>query len=170
MGMLPTLVYNTSRDLNSIGDFMIRSHEMLIPPDQWWAPLTGLAYFLGCLYFKETFPFSLYGMYAGTATRKEGAVPVFLADGEIDRVERYSDFAGIDPHKPEGIHPLGLPDCSLEWQVHEMRRWIREHMAPAGAARGPVRVQVAYRILSVDGSGRLSETLRVVAEGTASPL
>ncbi len=130
-----------------------------------WAAGFAAGYFLLCLRLGERFPFSKYSMYAVTARRKAGAVPVFLADGRPAPIERYTAFSGIDP---ERISPPPST-CSLEWRVHELRRWLSSHRSEPGAAPGPVSVAVGYRLLALGPDGRLAERLKLVARGSAWP-
>ena len=131
----------------------------------WWAPLAAVVYAAVSTLVGDRFPFSRYSMYASTAVRDHGAVPVFLADAEPAPIDAFDRFAGLDP---DTLYPKGLA-CSLEWQVHEAKRWIRGHRAAFGEEPGPVKVAFGFVILRVDAEGRLSEELRLTGEGTAWP-
>jgi hypothetical protein len=120
-------------------------------------------YLGGSLALGERFPFSRFSMYADVAGRAEGAVPVFLADGEPASPHAFTGFAGIDP---DGLLPRDIP-CSLEYVVADAARWIRTHPASEGRRGEGARFQVGYRILTIDARGGLSERLRIVAEGRA---
>jgi hypothetical protein len=127
-----------------------------------YAAAAAAAYFVVSLIIGDRFPFSRYAMYARERGRKTGAVPVFLADGKPVWVDSLVRFR-FDADK---IHTRTVP-CSLEWQVHEMRRWVASHQAPEDAGDGPVRLQFGFRMLSIDDGGRITEKVRIVAEGSA---
>ena len=131
----------------------------------WIAPLAALLYILISLAIGDWFPFSRYSMYASIGRRDHGAAPYFKANGEFVRIDHYGDFSGLDL---EAMYPRGIP-CSLEWQVHEARRWIQRHPAPAGQAEGEavVPVEFGFRLIWVDEQGRLTMTLRPTMQGHA---
>jgi len=125
-----------------------------------------IAYFVISLVVGDRFPFSKHSMYASTAVRNEsGAVPLLLAAGKPAAVDRYERFQGLDP---DNLYPDGLP-CSLEWQIHEAGRWIRDKTAPAGDAPGPVKVEWGFVIVKARKDGRLTERWFAIQEGTAWP-
>jgi len=125
-----------------------------------------IAYFVISLVVGDRFPFSKHSMYASTAVRNEsGAVPLLLAGGKPAAVDRYERFQGLDPDK---LYPDGLP-CSLEWQIHEAGRWIRDKAAPDGDAPGPVKVEWGFVIVKARKDGRLTERWFALQEGTAWP-
>ena len=106
----------------------------------------------------------------------EAGVQLFLAKnpkfnyvatppGKPAAVDRYERFQGLDPDK---LYPDGLP-CSLEWQIHEAGRWIRDKTAPAGDAPGPVKVEWGFVIVKARKDGRLTERWFALQEGTAWP-
>jgi hypothetical protein len=128
------------------------------------APASGLVYFLVSSWIGDVFPFSKYAMYADSATRTHGAVPVFFADGKEARIDDYHRFVGIDTSR---MYPREL-QCSLEWRVNEMRRWFDNHAAEGGDA-GTSDVEFGFRILKVDDRGQLDESLKITATGTAWP-
>jgi hypothetical protein len=112
----------------------------------------------------EVFPFSRFDMYARAAGRREGAVPLVLADGREIEIERLRGFSAIDATT---LLPAGIP-CSMEYRVHEIERWIATHPAPRDGAPGPLHVWIGYRVLSL-ADGRVHERRVVVAEGRAWP-
>lgn len=123
----------------------------------------ALFYIVGSLVLGDSYPFSKHSMYASTAMRDKGAVPLMLADKQPIEVDELERFQGIDP---ERLYPRGLP-CSLEWQVHEAGRWIRNHLAAADAEPGPVKVSWGFVIVRVNDQGKITEKWRPVQEGTA---
>lgn len=126
----------------------------------------GAAYFLLSLLVGDRFPFSKHSMYASTAVRKEsGAVPLLLADGKPAAVDHFDRFRGLDP---DALYPDGLP-CSLEWQIHEAGRWIREKRAEDTDAPGPVKVEWGFVLVKARKDGRLSERWYPIQQGTAWP-
>ncbi len=142
--------------------------ESILPQPwfEYWAAATCFLYVVISLVVGDRFPFSRYSMYASTAGRSHGAVLYCKADGEFVDVHRLDGFAGIDP---AAIYPEGLA-CSLEWKVHEARRFIEQHQAAPGAEPGAVRVELGYRLLQVDERGVLTQRFRPVAHGTADTL
>jgi hypothetical protein len=127
------------------------------------ALIAFVLYLAGAFALGDRFPFSRYDMYAASARRDRGAVPLFLADGVPTEIHDWDRFAGLDGT----LVPDDLP-TSLRHAIDEAERWIAQHRAPEGAPPGPVRIQVAVRLLSVD-DGVLRESTRIVAEGTAWP-
>lgn len=126
----------------------------------------GAAYFIISLLVGDRFPFSKHSMNASTAVRKEaGAVPLLLADGKPAAVDDYDRFQGLDP---DAMYPDGLP-CSLEWQIHEAGRWIRDKTADSEDAPGPVKVEWGFVLVKARKDGRLTERWHPLQEGTAWP-
>jgi hypothetical protein len=135
----------------------------------WIAPLAALVYIGVSLLIGDWFPFSRYSMYASIGRRDHGATPYFKAAGEFVRIDLYGEFLGLEL---SGMYPQGTP-CSLEWQVHEARRWIKQHPAPDGPLPSPearVPVEFGFRLLWVDDAGHLTEKLRPTLQGTARRL
>ena len=127
----------------------------------WWiAPAAALAYIVISLVIGDVFPFSKYSMYASIGRRDHGAVLYVKADGVFVRVDELVDFHGIDLDQ---VYPSGIP-CSLEWQVHEAKRWLGNHKADAP---GPVAVEMGFRLIWVAADGKITEKLRPTVRGTA---
>jgi hypothetical protein len=129
-----------------------------------------LVYAAGSWILGEVYPFSRFDMYASSAGRSEGAVPVFLVDGKDIDITDYDLFTGIDPD----LRTLLPPDvpCSMEYIVRDAARWIAEHRAAPHQPDGPAKITIGYRILSIDdsaGASTLRERMRIVAEGRAWP-
>lgn len=131
----------------------------------WIALAAALAYIIISLIVGDFFPFSKHSMYASTAMRDKGAVPLLLAENQPTEIDRYVRFQGIDPNK---MYPPGLP-CSLEWQVHEAGRWLRNNLDAPDSPPGPVKVSWGFVILRVQPDGSIQERWRPVQEGTAWP-
>jgi len=125
----------------------------------------ALVYMVISLIIGDIFPFSKHSMYASTAMRDKGAVPLMLADNQPAEVDDYVRFTGIDPDR---LYPPRLP-CSLEWQIHEAGRWFRGNQAEEGSPPGPVKISWGFVILRVQPDGSIQETWRPVQEGTAWP-
>jgi hypothetical protein len=121
-----------------------------------------LLYVAGAVLLGDTFPFSRFSMYADY--RRQGAVPVFLAGGRPVSVRAFESFFGIDPDR---MYPKGTP-CSLEWRIHEARRWIVQHTA-SGPMERAVPVQWGFTFVTVDEAGRVRQDVRIVSEGVACP-
>jgi hypothetical protein len=125
-----------------------------------------VVYAAGSWILGEVYPFSRFDMYASSAGRSEGAVPVFLVEGREVDVTDYDLFSGIDP---DALLPPDVP-CSMEYVVRDAARWIASHRKSETQPEGPVTITIAYRILSIDetdGASTLRERTRVVAEGRA---
>ncbi len=120
------------------------------------ALIAFLLYFFGGLLFGDWFPFSRFDMFADTANRREGAVPVFLIGERLVDPLSYRGFTGIDP---DSLLPAGIP-CSMEYRVHEAAAWMRDH-TQRGSGSGEELV-VAYDFVP-------SGERRVVARGTVWP-
>lgn len=131
----------------------------------WIALAAALAYIVISLIVGDFFPFSKHSMYASTAMRDKGAVPLLLADNKPAEVDQFVRFQGIDPAT---LYPPGLP-CSLEWQVHEAGRWFSNNLDAPGSPPGPVKVSWGFVILRVQPDGSIQERWRPVQEGTAWP-
>lgn len=129
------------------------------------APVVGAVYFVVSRVVGDRFPFSRYAMYASTAMRLEGGVPLFRADGRDARIDDFVDFVGIDP---AAIYPAGIP-CSLEWRVREWQRWLSAHRSDVAGVEGPIRIQIGFRMLRVDEAGKLHQSIRFTQAGSAWP-
>ncbi len=129
----------------------------------WIAPVAALVYIVVSLAIGDWFPFSRYSMYASIGARDHGAAPYCKANGEFTTVDRLEHFGGFDVAH---IYPQGIP-CSLEWQVHEARRWIEAHMAPPDGGPGDVAMEFGFRLIWVDDKGHITEKLRPTLNGTA---
>lgn len=130
----------------------------------WIALAAALAYIIISLIVGDFFPFSKHSMYASTAMRDKGAVPLLLADKQPAEVDHFVRFQGIDPKE---MYPPRLP-CSLEWQVREATRWVENNL-DAGGEPGPVQVSWGFVILRVQPDGSIQERWRPVQQGTAWP-
>lgn len=128
-----------------------------------WAFFAFAAYLLFSLTLGIRFPFSTYPMYADSGGRTEGAVPLFLANGQAVNITDFVNFQGIDP---DAILPAGIA-CSMHYRVEEARQWLRHHAAPTGTAKGPIAIQIGYRIVRLDGNRPIAWSERIVAQGTA---
>ncbi len=126
-----------------------------------WAPLIGTIYVAISWYTNDFFPFSRYSMYSSAVMRKQGAIPIFKADGEPDDISKYTDFTGLDPDK---FYPPGTP-CSLEWMVHEAVRYVGKNLS--NGEPGPVAAEWGFLYLSVDKQGQVEERMEVVQSGHA---
>jgi len=114
----------------------------------------------------DRFPFSKHSMYASTAARDNtGAVPLFLAHGKPAPIDQYERFLGLDP---DTLYNKDLP-CSLEWQIHEAGRWMRDKAAASDDPPGPVPVAWGFVIIRVQDDGSLKETWLQKQTGTAWP-
>jgi hypothetical protein len=131
----------------------------------WIALAAALAYIVISLVIGDIFPFSRHSMYASTAMRDKGAVPLMLADDKPAELDDYHRFVGIDPDQ---LYPSQLP-CSLEWQVHEASRWLRDKAAEPDSGPGPVKISWGFVILRVMDDGTIQERWRPVQEGSAWP-
>lgn len=123
-----------------------------------------ILYGAGSLLLGERFPFSMYDMYARAGGGQEGAIFTVLADGIPADIESFERFHAIDP---AALYPAGIP-CSTEYCIAHARRWIQGRLGRPDDGRGPIHLQIGYRIITVSG-GRVIERFRVVAEGTAWP-
>ena len=125
------------------------------------APASFLVYLLGCLLFGSRYPFSKFELYSDVGHRDEGAVLLFLADGQEAELHRYTGFDGLEP---EHFLPSHIP-TSLTWMVEEARRWVSEH--PSHEGPGPVAVAVGFRMLRIGEDGTIIEEQLILQEGTA---
>ena len=126
-----------------------------------WAPIIGICYFIISWCSGDMFPFSRYPMYSCSPKRKEGAVPVFLADEAVAKLDGFTDFSGIDT---EGLYPPNTY-CSLEWMIHEAKRYFEGHKNTGEP--GDIEVAWGFRHLTVDNEGNLTETLKLCQHGRA---
>lgn len=117
------------------------------------------------LFAGEYLPFARFPFFTFPKTREPNAVPVILADGQLARVEDFTDYSGIDPDKIDVVH-IGLAS-TVQHMFHEQESWIRDHRAPAGSAPGPIRIELGVRIVSVDQEKGLQMATRIDAQGTA---
>jgi hypothetical protein len=123
----------------------------------------AFALYLGAsLLAGERFPFSRYDMYASLGDRKVGAVLAFRVDGNDVDVRRFDRFAGFDP---ANLLPEDTP-CSMEYAVEDARRWMEAHRAAADAPPGPVRLEIGYWWITVEG-GRIVRDFRPIGEAMA---
>lgn len=120
-------------------------------------------YITGALLFDELFPFSRYAMYADIGGRTQGAIPLFLADGQAAEPQDYAAFYGLSPERffaPEGVA------CSLNYIVTERAAWVGAHPA---TAPGPIQVQVGFTLVTLRDGG-LSQERLILQEGSAWPV
>ena len=130
------------------------------------AAVAAALYGLVSLVIGNRFPFSKHAMYATTANRKgRGAVPLLWADHQVASIDRFDRIAGLDP---DTLYPKGMP-CSLEWQIHEAARWIRNHRAAPDSPPGPVKVVWGFVVVHVQDDGTLTEEVVELQSGTAWP-
>lgn len=109
----------------------------------------------------DSFPFSMYSMYARLRGRVEGAVLSVRVAGQEVRAAQLRDFVGVDPVL---VTPDGYP-CSQQWAVYEVQRWIAEHQATEAAADA-VEVEVGFRVIRVE-QFRLEERFVLLTAGSA---
>ena len=124
-------------------------------------PVICFVYTLGCLLFGNRFPFSKFELYSDSAHRRQGAVPLFLADGNEAKIWEYTAFSGLVPSEflPSDI------STSVTWMVEEARRWVTER--PSTAGEGPIEVAFGYRIVRIGEDGTVIEERRILQDGTA---
>lgn len=127
--------------------------------------LTAFAvYVLVSLGLGDVYPFSRYSMYARLTTRKEGAVLYVRAGDRFVAPDDLDEVCGLDV---DALDPIrhGIP-TSHEWVSHEAMRWLRQrsrHHVMDG-----VVVEVGYRMLRIDETGRLHERLWPRTTGVGS--
>ena len=129
---------------------------------EWIATSACLLYILGCWLWGGRFPFYKFELYAAAAGRKEGAVPIFLADGEESDVWKYTEFSGLNA---KAFDYKGVP-TSVQWMVEEAARWVKDHPLTDRSV-GPIRVEFGFRYLKVGEGGRIEERIKIQGQGRA---
>jgi hypothetical protein len=125
------------------------------------AVLAAAAYAAISLWLGDFFPFSRYGMYHDLTTRDEGAVLYVSLAGRFIAPEELGAVHGLDL---AAIDPKRFP-CSQQWLVYEAQRWLGNHSVTAAPTTGEP-LEIGYRMLRVDGSGKISVRLQPVTQGT----
>ena len=129
----------------------------------WWGIGATAVYVVLSLILGDRLPFSRYEMYSGAALRTEGAVPVFLVDGQPAKVLEYDRFHDLDVGS---INSNNWP-CFVLREVHETHRWVHDNTAGTDTPKGAHTVAWGYALYSVDEAGVISHRQELLTKGTA---
>ena len=128
----------------------------------------GAAFLLVTALTRNAIPFFQYPMFVFEAPTRPTALPLFMADGRIDRESKYTNFTGIGPEHVD-VHHTGYP-CAAEHLLHEIAVYLENHQAPPGTPEGPVQVSVGLRLAHIGEDGRPVVVERIDKTGRAWPV